>query len=448
MLPAPIPRHAPICGRYVQLVPLARQHADALYAISRHPEAARLYRYLPDEPLASLAESAGWIETRLAADDPLFFACVDVATGSILGRQALMRITPQHGVIEIGNILWGPAMAGTRLATEALYLMARYVFDELGYRRFEWKCDSRNGPSRRAALRFGFTFEGIFRQHLWVKGQNRDTAWYAMLDRDWPALRAAYERWLDPANFDAAGRQRSPLGIASAAVPVAALLCDLDGTLVDTETHTDRAIETVVARHGIAGFALPPAETRGRTWPDVAATIRERTGLSASVDELVAQLLVFWNEATADVRPVRGAPEALRAAAASGIRIAVVSSSPLAVIRRLVAGLGIADIVDAEACVGGDGVARGKPDPEGYVKAAARLGVEPGAALVLEDSRAGLLAAQAAGMRALFITACAADVAANERLATAATTDYVALPAGIWEQLAAGTLDLAGRHWP
>ena len=222
MLPAPVPKHEPIPGRYVQLVPLAAQHAAALYAISSHPERERLYRYLPDEPLASLEESVRWIEARLAADDPLFFACVDAADGRVLGRQALMRITPQHGVIEIGNILWGPAMAGTRLATEALYLMARTVFDVLGYRRFEWKCDSLNAPSRRAALRFGFTFEGIFRQHLWVKGRNRDTAWYAMLDHEWPALRQAYERWLQPDNFDAAGRQRSPLGIVAAATTASA----------------------------------------------------------------------------------------------------------------------------------------------------------------------------------------------------------------------------------
>jgi RimJ/RimL family protein N-acetyltransferase len=216
MLPAPLPQSEPIAGRYVRLVPLAAEHAGPLFAISRHAERERLYRYLPDEPLASLAESQAWIATRLAAPDPLFFACVDAASGQVLGRQALMRITPQHGVIEIGNILWGPGMAGTSLATEALYLMARYVFDALGYRRFEWKCDALNAPSRRAAERFGFAFEGIFRQHLWVKGRNRDTAWYAMLDRDWPPLRGEYERWLDPGNFDADGRQRTALGARTA----------------------------------------------------------------------------------------------------------------------------------------------------------------------------------------------------------------------------------------
>jgi RimJ/RimL family protein N-acetyltransferase len=125
-----------------------------------------------------------------------------------------MRITPEHGVIEIGNILWGPPIARTRVATEALYLAAKYVFEDLGYRRFEWKCNDLNEPSKRAAARFGFAFEGVFRQHMWTKGANRDTAWFAMLDGDWPRLRAAYERWLDPENFDPAGRQRAKLAAA------------------------------------------------------------------------------------------------------------------------------------------------------------------------------------------------------------------------------------------
>jgi RimJ/RimL family protein N-acetyltransferase len=122
-----------------------------------------------------------------------------------------MRATPEHGVIEVGNILWGPAIARTRVATEALFLHARYIFEQLGYRRFEWKCNSRNEPSMRAALRFGFTYEGTFRQHMVQKGRNRDTAWFAMLDRDWPALRKGYERWLHPNNFDRRGQQRERL---------------------------------------------------------------------------------------------------------------------------------------------------------------------------------------------------------------------------------------------
>lgn len=122
-----------------------------------------------------------------------------------------MRIEPAHGVVEIGSILWGPAIARSRVATEAFYLFATYVFDRLGYRRFEWKCDTCNEPSRRAAHRFGFTFEGEFRQHMVVKGHNRDTAWFAIIDRDWPRLKAGYEAWLEPRNFDASGQQRSKL---------------------------------------------------------------------------------------------------------------------------------------------------------------------------------------------------------------------------------------------
>jgi RimJ/RimL family protein N-acetyltransferase len=123
-----------------------------------------------------------------------------------------MRIDAANGVIETGHILFGPRLAGSRAATEAIYLLARHVFDDLGYRRFEWKCDDRNEPSRKAALRFGFSFEGVFRQHMIVKGHNRDTAWYAMLDSGWPVRKAAFERWLAPENFDRAGRQRRRLG--------------------------------------------------------------------------------------------------------------------------------------------------------------------------------------------------------------------------------------------
>jgi RimJ/RimL family protein N-acetyltransferase len=170
------------------------------------------FRYLFDKP-DDRAGFEAWLERSSASDDPLFYAVIDSATGRAEGRQALMRIAPEHGVIEVGNILWGPAISRTRVATEALFLHARYVFDELGYRRFEWKCDNRNEPSKRAAQRFGFTFEGVFRQHMMIKGESRDTAWFAMLDSEWPALRSGFERWLDPANFDAAGRQKKALGV-------------------------------------------------------------------------------------------------------------------------------------------------------------------------------------------------------------------------------------------
>jgi sugar-phosphatase len=228
---------------------------------------------------------------------------------------------------------------------------------------------------------------------------------------------------------------------------VRALLFDLDGTLVDTESHTDRAIEAVAAHHGIRGFSLPQTETRGRTWPHVAAAMRTQAGIDAPVAVLADELLTYWNAATVDVKPIPGAPDALRSAAELALRIAVVSSSPLAVIRRLVAGLGVLDLVDAGACVGGDGVSKGKPDPEGFLTAAHRLSVDPGEALVFEDSRAGLLAARAAGMRSMFITCCASDIAGNTALATAACTNYQTLPPSFWEQLASGALDLEGRSF-
>ena len=137
----------------------------------------------------------------------MFFAVIDLASRRVAGRQTLMRIDPANGVVEIGNILWSSIMARKPAATEAFYLFARHVFDELGYRRFEWKCDNLNAPSKRAALRFGFQFEGIFRQHLVIKGRNRDTAWFSMIDGEWPPIRRALEAWLEESNFDEHGQQ-------------------------------------------------------------------------------------------------------------------------------------------------------------------------------------------------------------------------------------------------
>ena len=194
-------------GRYVTLEPLSITHAEPLFAIARHTERERLFRFLFDVPPDTIDAQREWIRLQGLSSDPLFFVCADVSDQRVLGRQALMRITPAHGVIEIGNILWGPEMARSRIATESMYLMARYIFEELGYRRFEWKCDADNLPSRRAAERFGFRFEGMFAQHMWVKGRNRDTAWYAMLDRDWMVQRSVYEAWLAPANFGDRGTQ-------------------------------------------------------------------------------------------------------------------------------------------------------------------------------------------------------------------------------------------------
>lgn len=213
-LPSPKPERRILEGRYVRLEPLGAGHAESLYAACAGADNAARFAYLPDPPPQSAADVRSWVERASATEDPLFFAVVERASGRCEGRQALMRITPEHGVIEIGSIYWGPAIARRRAASEALYLHARYVFDTLGYRRFEWKCNDRNAPSKRAAVRFGFRFEGLFRQHMWVKGANRDTAWFSMLDGEWPALRAEFERWLDPSNFDAAGIQRSRLDAA------------------------------------------------------------------------------------------------------------------------------------------------------------------------------------------------------------------------------------------
>jgi RimJ/RimL family protein N-acetyltransferase len=209
--PPPRPGRVTLEGRYSRLEPLsATKHGADLYAASMAPGAEVRFRYLFDVP-QERAAFEGWLERAQVSDDPLFYAVIDAASGRCEGRQTLMRITPEHGVIEVGNILWGPALARTRAATEALYLSARYVFEDLGYRRFEWKCDSRNEPSQRAARRFGFTPEGVFRQHMVFKGENRDTAWFAMVDTEWPRLRQAYERWLAPANFDGEGRQKATL---------------------------------------------------------------------------------------------------------------------------------------------------------------------------------------------------------------------------------------------
>jgi RimJ/RimL family protein N-acetyltransferase len=207
----PRPARVTLGGRYCALEPLDPvKHGDELFAASMAPGAEERFRYLFEAP-QDRAGFEDWLTRTSQSTDPLCFAVVDAATGRCEGRQSLMRITPEHGVIEVGAILWGPAIARTRVATEALFLHARYIFETLGYRRFEWKCNSRNEPSRRAAARFGFTYEGTFRQHMVQKGQNRDSTWFAMLDGEWPGIRRAFERWLAPENFDESGRQRTKL---------------------------------------------------------------------------------------------------------------------------------------------------------------------------------------------------------------------------------------------
>lgn len=197
-------------GRYIRLEPLEKRHAPDLLAASMGEGVPERYQWLFEYAPTTLAEAENFV-ARMNDGPDRFVAVVDKASGRALGRQGWMRIFPEHASIEIGGVYWGPEMARSRLSTEALYLFARHAFDDLGYRRFEWKCNNRNAPSKAAALRFGFQFEGIFRQDRIVKGESRDTAWYSMIDGEWPEIRAAYERWLDESNFEEDGRQKTKL---------------------------------------------------------------------------------------------------------------------------------------------------------------------------------------------------------------------------------------------
>ena len=213
------PERLTLKGRWITLAPLdAEKHSQALYEGSNgDAERERVWTYLFNGPFDSLTDFAADVELKARAVDPHYFAIVDSGLRRTVGYQSLMRIDPPNRVIEVGGIMYAPAMQRTTGGTEAQYLLARYVSDELGYRRYEWKCNELNAPSKRAATRFGFTFEGIFRQHMIVKGR---TAWAAMLDGEWPARKAEYERWLSPDNLDADGRQRLRL---SALMPTAAV---------------------------------------------------------------------------------------------------------------------------------------------------------------------------------------------------------------------------------
>lgn len=201
-------------GQSVRLEPLEpARHGAELFTRAHEPDPeGKLWAYLPYGPFPDLETFMAWLNARAAERDPLFFAVIDEASGLASGMVSYLRITPVMGVIEIGHIWFAPALQRSRQATEAIFLLATRAFDELGYRRLEWKCNALNAASRRAALRFGFTFEGVFRQHLIVKGHNRDSAWFSILDGEWPAIRAAFETWLAPDNFDADGRQKTPLG--------------------------------------------------------------------------------------------------------------------------------------------------------------------------------------------------------------------------------------------
>jgi RimJ/RimL family protein N-acetyltransferase len=212
--PAGEPKAVVLEGRFGRIEKLdpSRHRADLWAALAGHDQA---WTYLAAGPFAGAEAFGLWLEGRAEIRDPFFYAVIDKA-GNAGGIVALASIRPDMRVIEVGHILLSPALQRTPLATEAQYLIARYAFETLNYRRYEWKCDARNAPSRRAALRFGFTFEGVFRQHMIVKGRNRDTAWYAMLDSEWPSRKLAFERWLAPENFDGDGRQKTRLSDATA----------------------------------------------------------------------------------------------------------------------------------------------------------------------------------------------------------------------------------------
>jgi RimJ/RimL family protein N-acetyltransferase len=207
------PQRTTLRGQHVTIVPLEITHAQDLWEGTSGAENDGLWAYLFDGPYTERESFDASILKKSASEDPMFQAILDAVTGKALGHAAYMRIEPAHRCIEVGSILYSPALQRTAGATEAMYLMARHVFEDLGYRRYEWKCNALNEPSRRAALRLGFTFEGVFRQHMIIKGQNRDTAWFAMLDSEWPARKKAFECWLDSSNFDADGRQKTSLAM-------------------------------------------------------------------------------------------------------------------------------------------------------------------------------------------------------------------------------------------
>lgn len=213
----PVPPHAEMHGRYVRLEPLSHAHIPELWAA--HEGQGQVWDYIPAGPFKSEAALGVWVDQVRVLSDPMQFA-VRMEDGRLGGTLSLLRIAPAAGSIEVGYIVFTPRLQKTREATEAIYLTIKWAF-EAGYRRFEWKCDAANLPSRRAAQRFGLSYEGVFRQAAVVKGRNRDTAWFAAIDAEWPALEQAFEAWLAVENFDAEGRQRTRLADLTAPILVA-----------------------------------------------------------------------------------------------------------------------------------------------------------------------------------------------------------------------------------
>jgi RimJ/RimL family protein N-acetyltransferase len=210
--PRPHPPRAVMHGRHCRVEPLdPARHAAELHEANSLDREGRMWTYLFSGPFASFDDYRAWLEAKRGSEDPLYFAFVDAASGRAVGLGSYLRIDPANGTLEVGHLQFSPLMQRTAVATEGMYLMMKTAF-ELGYRRYEWKCDALNAGSRRAAERLGFCFEGVFRQAIVYKGRSRDTAWYSVIDKEWPALEAAFRAWLDPANFDPTGRQRRSLG--------------------------------------------------------------------------------------------------------------------------------------------------------------------------------------------------------------------------------------------
>ncbi|EJK8585139.1 GNAT family N-acetyltransferase [Enterobacter hormaechei] len=209
--PRPHPSRVVLQGRYCRLEPLRMEHAHALFSAYSVAGDTRSWTWLLREPDATAEEIAEWVASVSELADPIHFTVIDNQTQSPVGTLSLMRIDPKNGVVEVGHVHFSSLLSRTPMSTEAQYLLMRYVFDTLGYRRYEWKCNSLNEPSRKAALRLGFQFEGRFRQALVIKGRNRDTDWFSILDKEWPALASAFESWLATDNFTADGKQKRSL---------------------------------------------------------------------------------------------------------------------------------------------------------------------------------------------------------------------------------------------
>ena len=210
--PAELPPRTPMQGHYCRLEPLdVARHAEDLFHAYRADTDNRLWTYVSSGPFDDIESFSRWAEASSQSKDPLVHAVIDRATEIALGVASYMRIDPGNGVIEVGAIKYAPVLQRTVAGTEAMYLLMKRAFDELGYRRYEWKCNNLNEASKRAATRYGFAFEGVFRQAAIVKGRNRDTAWFAIIDTEWPAIKAAFEAWLSPSNFNGGGLQKKGL---------------------------------------------------------------------------------------------------------------------------------------------------------------------------------------------------------------------------------------------